>query len=184
MAALFYLSFDAIRSHSLRSDRATRLDASGVVTSSASFAASIVPTSQAPMRYALVAGAGANVCVGAQRVCGAAPLAHGDHVFVEEREFVVSLDSPPLPVESPRDAGCPVCDRAPDASNPSADSIQLACPRCGARACAACWQDFQGGVCLTPQCDQPAALERPLFCPEPTDFLDFAGGDPMSLEPS
>jgi hypothetical protein len=184
MSELFFLSSNAVRCHALPSHRPTRLDARGTIGSGVPFAASLVPISLAPTRFALVAGAGAHVCVGARRVCGAAPLADGDHLFVEGREFLLSLDSPPLPVESPQDARCPVCDRVPGRAAPAGDARQLACPRCGARACVRCWSEFRGGVCLTPHCEQPAALERSLFRPAPTDFLDFAGVEPASLAPS
>jgi hypothetical protein len=184
MPSLFYLCSNGLRRHSVSSDRTTRLDARGAITSSGGFAASIVPISRAPIRFALVAGAGANVAVGARRVCSASPLAHGDHLFVERCEFLLSLDSPPLPIESHQDARCPVCARTPGGAGPAGAARQLACPRCGARACADCWRGFRGGVCLTPHCEQPAALERPLFRPAPTDFLDFAGDEPASLAPS
>jgi hypothetical protein len=184
MPDLSYLFSNAVGRHVLSLDRPTRLDAHGAIASGAPFAASIVPISRAPIRLALVAAADANVCVGARRVCGAALLAHGDHLFVEGRELLLSLDSLPLPVESPQDARCPVCDRTPAAPEGTGSALQLACPRCGARACAKCWSDFRGGVCLTPHCEQPAALERTLFRPAPTDFLDFAGDEPASLAPS
>jgi hypothetical protein len=187
MPDLFYLCSNALERHSLSLFRATRLGAQGVITSDApstGFAASIVPISSVPLRFALVAGAGASVAVGARRVCGASPLADGDRLFVERHEFLLSLDSLPLPVESPQDARCPVCERIPVETGPAGDARQLACPRCGARACADCWCDFRGGVCLTPHCEQPAALERALFRPAPTDFLDLASGEPTSLAPS
>ena len=184
MPSLFFFSRNAVRRETVSSDRPTRLDARGAITSSAGFAASIVPISRAPIRFALVAGAAANVSVGARRVCTASPLADGEHLFVEGHEFLLSLDSPPLPVESPQDARCPVCDRTPGGAGPAGGARQLACPRCGARACADCWREFRGGVCLTPHCEQPAALERPLFCPAPTDFLDFAGDQRAPLAPS
>ncbi len=184
MPSLFFLTSDSISCHALSSDRPTRIDERGAVTSGAAFAASIVPTSKAPIHFALVAGEGAHVCVGARRVCTASPLADGDHLFIERHEFLLSLDSPPLPVESPQDARCPVCDRVTGSAGPTGGAGQLACPRCGARACADCWRGLRGGVCLTPHCEQPAALERALFRPEPTDFLDFAGGARVSLAPS
>ena len=187
MPSLSYLCSNSLRCRTLPLDRATRLDARGAITSSApsaGFAASIVPISRAPIRFALVAGAGAHVAVGARRVCSVSPLADGDRLFVERREFLLSLDSLPLPVESPQDARCPVCEEAPRSEGPTGGANQLACPRCGARACAECWSGFRGGVCLTPHCEQPAALERALFRPAPTDFLDFAGDGPLSLVPS
>lgn len=184
MPSLFYLTSHSVACHALSSHRPTRLDRRGAITSGAPFSASIVPISRAPTRFALVVGAGARVAVGARRVCSASPLADEDHLFVEGREFLVSLDSPPIPVECAPDARCPVCDRLPERAGPAGNARQLACPRCGARACADCWRDFRGGVCLTPHCQQPAALERALFRPAPTDFLDFAGDEPRSLVPS
>lgn len=184
MPSLFFLLLDSVSCHALSSDRPTRIDERGAIVSNAPFAASVVPISSAPIRFAVVAGAGVHVAVGARRVCAVSPLADGDHLFVEQREFLLSLDSPPLPVESPADTRCPVCDRLPESAEPAGGAFQFACPRCGARACANCWNSFQGGRCLTPHCQQPAALERALFRPAPTDFLDFAGDEPMSLAPS
>jgi hypothetical protein len=174
---LYFLSDDVIERHALLDGGPTRIDASGAIASDGSFVASIVPFSTTPMRFALVANGDAVVAVGAQPVCGAVELADGDRVFVGGREFLTSFDTLPLPVGAPRGARCPVCDRASETASPDAGALLLACPRCGARACAGCWRGFRGGVCLTPHCGHPAALERPLWSPDHSDFIDFMADD-------
>ena len=174
--AIVYFTNQAglIAHHSLSTDRAARFDSSGEVNPGATGIASIVAFSTAPPRYAVVASADANVAIGSARVSGVVELADRDRVFVAGREILVSLDELPLPVDGPEDARCPVCDRACDAAAADVPSYWLrACPRRGARACEGCWPSFPGGKCLTPDCQQPAALDRALWRPAPDDFLEF-----------
>ena len=174
--AIVYFTNQAglIAHHSLSTDRAARFDSSGEVNTGATGIASIVAFSTAPPRYAVVASADANVAIGSARVSGVVELADRDRVFVAGREILVSLDELPLPVDGPQGARCPVCDRTCVAPAADAPSCRLrACPRCGARACEGCWSGFRGGVCITPHCEQPAALDRALWQPAPDDFLDF-----------
>lgn len=175
MASLYFLHADAIECHELPSDRPTRFDASGAIlpTSSALFDASIVPFSVTPVRFALVAGPRASVALGAWRESGVVELADRERLFVADREYLLSYDALPIrvdPADLSRGASCPVCDRTEPAGSAS---HQRACPRCGARACKNCWKGFRSGRCLTPHCQQPAALERELWSPSPTDFLDL-----------
>jgi hypothetical protein len=177
MADLFFLRSDGIGCHPLHRDRPTRLAANGAVVEDSACAASIVPLSVSPVRFALIARADAGVAVGARCVGGVVELADRDRLFLDAREFLVSFDAIPVPVAALRGASCPVCDRAPTGTG--RDALQHACPRCGARACEGCWRGFRGGRCITPHCGQPAALERELWCPERSDFLDFADDSPV-----
>jgi hypothetical protein len=179
MADLFFLCSAGIGCHPLSFDRPTRLAASGAVVEDSAFAASIVPLSVTPVRFALVARADAGVAVGARCVGGVVELADRDRLFVDAREFLVSFDAIPVPVAALRGASCPVCDRTPTQTGTQRDALQRACPRCGARACESCWRGFRGGRCLTPLCGQPAALERELWCPARSDFLDFEDDCPV-----
>ena len=182
MADLFFLRSDGIGCHVLPCDRPTRLAASGDIVEDSGFVASIVPLSATPVRFALIARASAGVAVGARCVGGVVELADRDRLFVDAREFLVSFDAIPTPVAAPWGASCPVCDRVPTATGTGRDALQRACPRCGTRACESCWRGFRGGLCLTPRCGQPAALERELWCPARSDFLDFA--DDSSVVPA
>ncbi len=179
MADLFFLRSDGIGWHALPCDRPTRLAASGAIVEDSAIVASIVPLGATPVRFALVARADAGVAVGARCVGGVVELADRDRLFVDAREFLVSFDAIPIPVAAPRGASCPVCDRAPTGTGTQRDALLRACPRCGARACEICWRGFRGGLCLTPHCGQPAALERELWCPARSDFLDFADDSPV-----
>ena len=65
MASLYFIHVDAIECHDLPSDRPTRFDASGAIlpASDALFAASIVPFSVTPVRFALVTGPSVSVAL-------------------------------------------------------------------------------------------------------------------------
>lgn len=210
MPSLFYLDANAVATQALAVAAPTRIDASGRVcepaaglsqpaaglnrspaglsrstaglasgpASEAGFVASIVAISAAPLRLAVVAHADARVEVGARRVCGAEALEDRDRIFAAGRELLIGLDALPIQVPAPRDSVCGVCNRNAAESG----STWRACPRCGFRACEGCWTQFRGGVCLTAHCGQPAALERPLWSPVPTDFLDYSGDGAAWME--
>lgn len=150
----------------------TRIDAAGQLGSGADVsqaAASIVTFSAAPLRLSLVTHSEARVVLGAQPVNGVALLVDRDRIFIGEREFLVGLDALPVQREAPKDSLCTVCKR----KEKEFGGAEFACPRCGLRACEQCWRGFRNDVCMTALCDQPAALDRQLWTPSPTDFMEF-----------
>jgi hypothetical protein len=119
-------------------------------------------------RLVVVAAPGERVSVGSRRVVGAAELRHRDHLFVGDGvEGIVSLDALPARIAQPPDAACPVCLELFDARERAARR----CPRCGSVACEACWRSSATGECAVPDCGQPAAFDRPLWSPQPADFV-------------
>ncbi len=139
-----------------------RLDARGAIAAADAAVLSFVPMSHS--RVALVVRPPARVLVGARAVPEATELTHGDHVLHRERELVFSSDAVPAPVETAPGSRCVACceERTP----------LLACPRCGALACEACWRGAPRGVCFSVACGQPASLDRSLWLPSPAEFLD------------
>jgi hypothetical protein len=170
MPELFWIERNGmLQSAPLRDDAPLRLVAGGLARDGEAPLASLVPFvtgSTSQLRFALVVRPDADIWIGAMRVPEVAEVEHGDRVFVGLREYVVSLDALPAPVEASAAAPCPVC-----CEEASADDPVRACPRCGARACARCWSGARDSRCLTHGCDQPAALERELWRPEPEHFV-------------
>ena len=118
-------------------------------------------------RVALVVRAGRRVLVGGRVVPEVMELTHGDHVLCGELELIVATDARPEPAEAPAGARCVACCEERPAL--------LACPRCSALACEACWRAAPRGLCFTTACGQPAALDAPPWTPSPADFV--AGGE-------
>jgi hypothetical protein len=145
-----------------------RLDSRGAVAASDAAALSFVALS--PSRVALVVREGRRVLVGGRVVPEVTELAHGDHVLHGDLELILSTDARPAPAQAPPGSRCAACLEERPAL--------LACPRCAALACEACWRAAPRGVCFTAACAQPAALDRPLWTPSPGDFLDAAEESP------
>ncbi len=173
--ALHYLLSDSVGCHVLSPASPLRLDARGRRTGAGDWAASLLEFSGGPARrarVALVVRAGARVLLGPNIVPGVAEIDHGDHLFVGETELLLSGDTHPLPVQFGPGTTCPMCCR----ELPAADGQRmLACPRCRARACEACWRAFPGSRCATAGCEQSASLDRPLWSPGPEEFFSYAG---------
>lgn len=127
--------------------------------------------SRAPRRWALVVAPGAAITVCGRLVRdGVVELRDGDRFLMGEHEALFSTDALPERVEGATgDAPCAVC-----CESLAADGRALyRCGRCGLQACTRCWQLAPRGVCLTPGCDQPAALDRPLFEAALSDFVSW-----------
>lgn len=173
MGTLFLLADGAVSAQACPVTGALRLDAAARVTPT-DWVASLVPftaSTGAPLRYALIAAPAAPVTLGPLPVAGGAvALRHGDHVFIGAREMIFSTDAVPAPVAAAPDAVCPVCAEALDGTDRRA---LHACPRCALRACNVCWTLAPRGVCLQPGCEQPAALGRQPWQPEPEDFVTW-----------
>jgi hypothetical protein len=176
MPQLFLLAGDRIEARGCTRLAPTRLDGRGEIATSLSspWSVSIVPFEtglRAPRRYAIVVPPGARVLVGARRVDeGVSEIVHGDHLFFGQVEAIFSLDAVPAPApDHAVDAPCPICRERLGVGE---RHTLLACPRCASRACNQCWATFPRGVCLTPGCGQPARLDRPLWEPDVTDFID------------
>ena len=139
-----------------------RLDARGEIAADDGAVLSFVPMSLS--RVALVVRPPVRVLVGARAVAEVMELTHGDHVLHGDQELIYSSDALPAPVETAPGSRCVACceERTP----------LLACPRCAALACEACWRGAPGGVCFSAACGQPASLDRSLWMPSPADFLD------------
>jgi hypothetical protein len=146
-----------------------RLDSRGAVTA-CDDAAALSFVALSPSRVALVVRKGKRVLVGGRVVPEVMELTHGDHVLCGELELIVATDARPAPAPAPPGARCVACCEERPAL--------LACPRCAALACEACWRAAPRGVCFSAACGQPAALDRPLWTPSPADFLDGAGESP------
>jgi hypothetical protein len=154
--------------HALVLGEPVRLDARG--TRVAPDAALLTFVALARSRVALVVRPGRRVLVGGRVVPEVMELAHGDHVLCGELELIVATDARPALAEAPPGSRCVACLEGRPAL--------LACPRCAALACEACWRAAPRGVCFTAACAQPAALDRPLWTPSPAEFLDGAEESP------
>jgi hypothetical protein len=171
MGTLFLLVDGRIERRACPDDAPLRLDAAGRAVETG-WAVAVVPFAvapRAPRRHALLAAPGADVVVdGWPLRDGVAELRDGDRFLLGPLEALLSTDALPEPVSAAApDAPCPVCCEAL-----AADGRTLfRCGRCGIQACARCWRLAPRGVCLTPGCGQPAALDRPLFEPVLADFV-------------
>ena len=147
-----------------------RLGPDGGVARRGRVAASIVPHLRGGSRragFALVAWPEApRVAIGARGIVGVAPLRHRYHVFVGACELLFSTDALPAVVAVDPPASCGHCLEAVGGAQP----VLRECPRCGLRACDACWSRFPGARCTTAGCGQPAALERELWAPRLDEF--------------
>jgi hypothetical protein len=176
MARVFVLCDGCIRT--LRCDVAAplHLDARGVPVSDGSWIAALVtfaPNACAAERHALVVRPHAVVAVGRHRVdAGVVEIIDGRHVFLPAAELILVGDDVPQPIADEL-APCAVCLGAIGVEGRGA---LLRCPRCGARACDVCWSSAPGGRCLTPGCEQPAARDRRLAEPRPSDFCAWEEG--------
>jgi hypothetical protein len=176
MPSLFVLADERIERHALEEASPLRLDARGALAAcDGGWYVSVVtfaPRERSVRRYALVA-ADTSVLLGARPVWeGVAEITDGDHVFLGAVEAIFSTDAVPAPVGTPARTPCLVCC---ETVGEGARQALLACPRCGARACDACWKTFPRGACMTPGCGQPAATDRPLWEPRLADFVDWEG---------
>jgi hypothetical protein len=170
MATLFVVTSVTarVRQYALSHDRALRLDADGDVARDG-WTLSFVPAGaeRGAARWCLVVAAGVTAFHrGAALAFGVTPLADRDHVVTEDLEIVFSADA--LPVRIDADRPCAACCGTPDTDERSG---LYRCPRCGLVACDSCWALAPKGRCLTPGCEQPSALDRPLWIPEAADFL-------------
>ena len=172
-AALHYIDRDSVRVYVHSAGCPLRLDSRGRRTSASDWTASLLDfcaDSSRRQRFALVVPAGARVLVGPNVVPGVAEVAHGDHLFVGDAELLLNTDAHPLPIACEVGTACTICCEHVGAAG--APRL-LGCPRCGAPACEVCWRGFPGERCLTPACEQPASLDRPLWRPSVEDFLCY-----------
>jgi hypothetical protein len=151
-----------VETHAIPAGAPLRLDARGGIAAGAGPALlSFLRVS--PNRVALVVRPPGRALVGGRIVPEVIEVTHGDHVLCGELELIVATDARPAPVETPPGSRCVACCEERPAL--------LACPRCAALACAACWRAAPRGVCFSTACGQPAALDLPLWTPSPADFV-------------
>ena len=175
MMNVYRFKADRVKRYPISNERPARFDATGEHTLSSNWVISFTPFSSAPRgerRVALVVRMDWGVTVGARRARGVTELRDGEHVFLDDAEFIFSADSRPVLFDDEPGTSCPVC------LNPLGDGKReklLACPRCTASACDVCWSEAPGGVCITPGCDQPASLDRELWRPSSPTFHQLHG---------
>jgi hypothetical protein len=155
------------------SDTPLFLDGHAAASTQAAWQVAVVPfatDARASRRYALLAAPGVDVIVdGRVLSAGVTELRDREHFLVGECEAVLSTDAVPEPLPA-AGAPCPVCCETPS------DDTLFRCARCGLSACRRCWSLAPRAVCLTPGCNQPAALVRTLWAPARSDFV--SGEDP------
>jgi hypothetical protein len=170
MAMLFLLVAGRVERLACPDEAPLCLDGYGRAVS-AGWQVAVVPfavAARAPRRHALVAAEGVEVAVGGQLLReGVIELRDRDHLLLGEHEIVFSTDATPEPMPV-SEAPCPVC-----CETVAGDRRLYRCSRCGLVACARCWERAPRGVCPTPGCGRPAALERPLWEPAPADFASW-----------
>lgn len=171
MCRIHLLRDGEVASFGIPLERALRIDEAGERTGGGDWLVTLVPITGSAnrRRIVLVARPGARVRVGARPASEVAELRDGDRILLGDVELVYSDDALPSPVPETTEARCGVCCS-------EARPGLLACPRCGAIQCEACWRSAPAGVCPTPGCGQPAASDRELWRPGPEHFLDFDEG--------